>query len=95
MVRVTGLTPRSLFGGAYSARFTAGISYRLSAGGKLQAINKNMLSALEHPQVVENYLQEECRMGRVLGPFDPEELPGLHISKFGVIPKSNQPGKLW
>ena len=52
-----------------------------------------MLSALEHPEVVENYLQEECRMGRVLGPFDPEELPGLHISKFRVIPKSNQPGK--
>ena len=62
-------------------------------GGKLQAIKKNMLSALEHPEVVEKYLQEECRMGRVLGPFDPEELPGLHISKFGVIPKSNQPGK--
>ena len=29
----------------------------------------------------------------MLGPFDLGELPGLHVSKFGVIPKSNQPGK--
>ena len=33
MVRVTGLTPRPLFGRVYSAGFTAGISYRLSVGG--------------------------------------------------------------
>jgi len=52
-----------------------------------------MLSALEHPEVVQKYLQEECQMGRVLGPFDLGELPGVHVSKFGVIPKSNQPGK--
>ena len=26
----------------------------------------------------------------MLGPFDLEELPGVHIIKFGVIPKSNQ-----
>ena len=29
----------------------------------------------------------------MLGPFDLEELPGLHINKFGVIPKSNRIGK--
>lgn len=62
-------------------------------GGRLQSCKKNMLSALEHPEVVQKYLQEECQMGRVLGPFDLGELPGVHVSKFGVIPKSNQPGK--
>jgi len=62
-------------------------------GGRLQSCKKNMLSASEHPEMVQKYLQEECQMGRVLGPFDLGELPGVHVSKFGVIPKSNQPGK--
>ena len=62
-------------------------------GGMLQVTKRNMLSAVEHPEVVKKYLQEECQMGRVLGPFNPEEVPGIQISKFGVIPKSNQPGK--
>ena len=62
-------------------------------GGRLLAASKNMLSALDHPEVVQKYLQDERQKGRVLGPFDLGELPGLHVSKFGVIPKSNQPGK--
>lgn len=62
-------------------------------GSKLRAAKKNMFSAEEHPEVIQKYLQEECELGRVLGPFDLEELPGVHISKFGVIPKSNQVGK--
>ena len=49
-------------------------------GGMLQVSKRNMLSALEHPEVVEKYLQEECQMGRVLGPFNPEEVPGIQIS---------------
>ena len=52
-----------------------------------------MPSALEHPEVVDKYLQEERQLRRVLGPFTPEEVPGTQVSKFGVIPKSNQPGK--
>ena len=43
--------------------------------------------------MVQKYLQEECKMGQVLGPFDLGELPGVHVSKFGVIPKSSQLGK--
>ena len=43
--------------------------------------------------MVQKYLQEECKMGRVFGPIDLGELPGVHVSKFGVIPKSSQPGK--
>ena len=62
-------------------------------GGKLQGAKRNMPSALEHPEVVDKYLQEECQLGRVLGPFTPEEVPGTQASKFGVIQKSNQPGK--
>ena len=51
-----------------------------------------MKSALENPGPVEEYLLKELALGRI------RELPqsvscGIHTSQFGVIPKSNQPGK--
>lgn len=49
---------------------------------------RNMSSAGLHAQVIRQYLAEECAEGRVLGPFDPSYLPGVQVSKFGVIPKS-------
>ena len=42
--------------------------------------------------MVEQYLENECAPGRVLGPF-PGYLLGLHTSHVGVIPKKSQPGK--
>ena len=47
----------------------------------------NMSSALEHPEVVRDYLAQECSEGRILGPFPVEDQPGLQVSRFGVIPK--------
>ena len=58
-----------------------------------RSAQRNMLSAYQHPEVIEEYLEEECRQGRVLGPFKAGEIPGLHISRFGVIPKPHKPGK--
>ena len=52
-----------------------------------------MRSALEHPGVVQGYLDLELVGGRLLGPFQPGELQKVHISKFGVIPKGHQLGK--
>ena len=34
----------------------------------------NMRSAMEHPQVVHNYIARECAEGRILGPFDPQSV---------------------
>ena len=51
-----------------------------------------MKSAMDNPQVVTQYLESECRAGRVVGPLSIEEFPFVHISRFGVIPKST-PGK--
>lgn len=59
----------------------------------LQSSSSNMRSALEHPSVVDDYLQVEVSCGRVAGPFATPPVPGLHVSRFGVIPKNNQPGK--
>ena len=48
-----------------------------------------MRSALEHPEVVRDYLTKECAEGRMFGPFDINRLPQVHVSRFGVIPKGN------
>ena len=51
-----------------------------------------MKSAMDNPQVISQYLESECRVGRVVGPLSVEEFLLLHINRFGVIPKST-PGK--
>ena len=53
----------------------------------------NMKSAMANPAVVDQYLAKEVGHGRVIGPLSEEEHPSVQISRFGVIPKSNQPGK--
>ena len=54
----------------------------------------NMRSALVNAQEVQQHLQEETRLGRVVGPIPLElALTGTQVSPIGVIPKSNQPGK--
>ena len=51
-----------------------------------------MLSANVHPEVVTEYIKTELRLGRMLGPFQStDNLPPLHINRFGVIPK----GRKW
>ena len=52
-----------------------------------------MTSAKEHPDIVSSYVAEECKQGRVLGPFPPGELQNIHINRFGVIPKHHQPNR--
>ena len=38
-------------------------------------------------------LRRECVAGRVVGPLNASCFPQVHTSRFGVIPKSNQPGR--
>ena len=47
----------------------------------------NLLSCLDHPRVVQSYIEKECSLGRMVGPFPQGEPSGLHLSPFGVIPK--------
>ena len=55
----------------------------------------NMRSALGNAAVVQEYLDKEVSLGRIIGPVSPEMMPiGTQISPFGVIPKSSQPGRL-
>ena len=46
--------------------------------------------------MIQQYLDKECSLGRMLGPFREEELAGLppcHFNRFGVIPKGVNTGK--
>jgi len=71
--------------------FRIGFSYN-----KLQLTKpstRNMLSAYEHPEVVSEYLGEECLQGRIAGPFQTPPCPHTQLSSFGVIPKRHQKDK--
>ena len=59
----------------------------------LWSSSSNMRSAFDHPSVIDAYLEDEVSCGRVAGPFSSPPFTGLHISRFGVVPKNNQPGK--
>ena len=41
----------------------------------------------DRPRVIDDYLAEECSLGRVVGPLDPSMVPQVHTNRFGVIPK--------
>ena len=69
--------------------FHLGFNYSTS----LKSALGNIASALQNPQVIDNYWQSEVQAGRVVGPFSQPPLPVLHVSCFGVIPKRHQPGK--
>ena len=63
-------------------------------GSPLTSATRNMQSALDHPELVREYLQKKCRLGRTLGPFPTaEQLPQLHINQFGIIPKGHNSRK--
>ena len=51
------------------------------------------MGAITHPDIVDDYLQNEITAGRVVGPFPAKSLPEVHISRFGVIPKNHHPDK--
>lgn len=83
---------------AYSRYVCRGIREGFRIGYRpcsaLKPAQANMKSAMEHPDIVTEYLDRECRLGRMLGPFKPAtHLPQLQINRFGVIPKGHNTGK--
>ena len=58
---------------------------------RLKSVSMSMLSAIQQPTMIDDYLRTEIAHGRIAGPTSP--FPYLRISRFGIIPKNNQPGK--
>ena len=67
--------------------FLLGISSASSISAK-----RNCPSAYEHPEIINNNLQEELQAGSMTGTFPAPPIQNLQINHFGVIPKST-PGK--
>ena len=59
----------------------------------LKSARRNLECALQHPNIVTQYLADEIMQRRVAGPFQRSTIPEAHISRFGVIPKNHQPNK--
>ena len=59
----------------------------------LKSARKNLDGALQHPEVVDEYLTAEIAQHRVAGPFIKSTVPRAHVSRFGVIPKNHNPNK--
>ena len=74
----------------FVAGFRVGFQY-----GKMSCTSAtaNMQSAVLQPGVIEEYLKDEVRLGRVLGPLEPRSHPRVQINRFGLVPKNHQPGK--
>ena len=71
--------------------FCVGFAY---ATASCRSAVKNLLSVREQPQVVGDYLAQECAHGRILGPLNPKDFLQVHTSQFGIIPK-NTPSSWW
>ena len=59
------------------------IGYQYSLLTQIRSSSHNILSCLDHHSVVESYLSKECALGRLAGPFQKQEISGMHISPFG------------
>ena len=70
--------------------FHIGFSYDTCT---VQPAARNLQCAYDHPQVVEDYLHSEVTSSRVAGPFCQAAITGIHISRFGVIPKNHHQDK--
>ena len=55
--------------------------------------NQNHSSALEYPNDIQAYLNEEIRRGAIIGPYDTNPIPGCHVSPFMTREKPNAPNR--
>ena len=56
----------------------------------LRSASANMFSAVQHPEIIDEYISKELRLGRILATSCH---PAIHINRFGVIPKGHNSGK--
>ncbi len=76
----------------YRQYILAGLRYSFRVGFQYEVnettlAQTNMQSAIRNQEVVDKYLQQEVGLGRVVGPLKKWDVPGVHISRFGVIEK--------
>ena len=83
---------------AFRSYVLQGIAQGFRIGFNYNAIatcsaTSNMPSAYANPQPVSDYMETEIKAGRVIGPLRSDVAQSIQISRFGVIPKRNKPGR--
>ena len=68
------------------AGFRIGFNYTMHSCALTRG---NMLSTLDHPEVVAEYLENELKEGRITELTDMSGIMGIQLSPFGVIPKKS------
>jgi len=58
-----------------------------------QSARRNLPSAASQQVVVQEYIEKEFQLGRVMGPFPLGSVPGIQISLVGVTFKGHTPGR--
>ena len=65
-----------------------------NGSANLKSAKTNLHSAILHPEVVDEYIQNELSLGRISGPYPLSQCPlRCTVAGFGVIPKNHQPNK--
>ena len=86
--------PDKAFARYLLAGITEGFRIGFRYGSPLTSSSANTASAIQHPEVFEEYLSKELSLGRMLGPFPSSmNLPYLQVNRVGIIPKGHNTGK--
>ena len=59
------------------------------SGPRFSRVSPNLISAVQHPEVVTLNLNKEVNLGRVAGPYSFPPLPALQCHPVGVVPKKH------
>ena len=70
-----------------------GFRIRFDYATPLRPAKRNMPSAAEHPEVIDQYIEGERAGDRILGPFVRGAIVGMQANRLGVVPKGHTPGK--
>lgn len=59
------------------------------SGPRQPVVTNNLISANQHPKILQEKIDNEVREGRMSGPFKNPPMQNLHISPIGIVPKAD------
>ena len=90
MVSSSGIAPSVSFSSYILEGIESGFRIGYNYSARRRSASHNLLSSIEHPEVIHSYLLKEQENGRIVGPLDSSSCPPVHCSPFGVIPKKGK-----
>ena len=81
--------PDHAFAGYVLHRIRGGFHIGFDRSRPLSPAARNMPSAGEHEEAVEQYIRREVTAGHILGPVAKDVVPRIHVSRLGAVPKDD------